>query len=219
MQLHSQLNGGARPRTRGRFDSQNSSGPAIFRATALWTIKRAEARAPSPYCTSLNKQSQCFLPRWRVANVSRTFGAQRMDVFQLHSPDFAIKKKQRIERLVLGARSNTLFSQSRQELFHFLFARQGRRNFFDLRTEPLQPTSLLIQRTPHPQPWFAQNVRINLRRRHILVPEQLLQRADVISILQQMRRKRMPQRKCRQTLNAQRPTLNVQRRRLRCLAV
>ena len=37
-------------------------------------------------------------------------------------------------------------------------------------------------------------MRINLRRRYVFVAEQFLQRADVITILQQMRGKGMPQR-------------------------
>jgi hypothetical protein len=35
-------------------------------------------------------------------------------------------------------------------------------------------------------------MRVKLRRRHILVAEQILHRADVITILQQMRRQRLP---------------------------
>ena len=44
--------GGAR-RSR-RFNSTKPSGPGFFSALARWTLKRAGARAPSPYCTSLN---------------------------------------------------------------------------------------------------------------------------------------------------------------------
>jgi hypothetical protein len=48
-----------------------------------------------------------------------------------------------------------------------------------------------IQRTAHPMPAAVQHVRIDHRRRHVRVPEQLLHRADVVARLQQMRRKGM----------------------------
>ncbi len=51
-----------------------------------------------------------------------------------------------------------------------------------------------IQRTPDTQPRLLHDVRVNLRRRHIFVAEQLLQRPNIITCLQKMRRERMPQR-------------------------
>jgi len=40
----------------------------------------------------------------------------------------------------------------------------------------------------------VQDVSINHRRRHVFVTQQFLNRADVIAILQQVRRERMPKR-------------------------
>ena len=53
IELHRRISGGAR-RSR-RFNSRSSSRSGISCAAGFWTLKRAEARAPSPYCTSLNK--------------------------------------------------------------------------------------------------------------------------------------------------------------------
>jgi hypothetical protein len=47
-----------------------------------------------------------------------------------------------------------------------------------------------IQRTPDAQTGTGHYMSINLRRHHILVTEQILHRADVIAIFQQMRRPR-----------------------------
>ena len=44
------------------------------------------------------------------------------------------------------------------------------------------------------------NVGVDLRRRNISVPEHLLDRADIGAVLDQMRRKRMPQRMGRNAL-------------------
>jgi hypothetical protein len=54
-------------------------------------------------------------------------------------------------------------------------------------------TRLCIQRTPHAHPRLLHHVRIKLRRRHVPVPEQILDGPNVRPALQQMRRKRMPQ--------------------------
>jgi hypothetical protein len=43
-------------------------------------------------------------------------------------------------------------------------------------------------------PAAIEHMGIDLRGRHILVPQQLLDRAQVVTRLQQMRRERMPQR-------------------------
>jgi hypothetical protein len=56
------------------------------------------------------------------------------------------------------------------------------------------PSPSPIQRTPDTQPRLLHDVRVNLRRRHIFVAEQLLQRPNIITCLQKMRRERMPQR-------------------------
>lgn len=40
----------------------------------------------------------------------------------------------------------------------------------------------------------SNNVRVNHRRAHVPVPEQFLHRADVVPVLKQVRRKRMPER-------------------------
>ena len=39
-------------------------------------------------------------------------------------------------------------------------------------------TALQVQRAARPQPRLAQNMRVNLSRRHILVSQQFLRRAD-----------------------------------------
>ena len=50
-----------------------------------------------------------------------------------------------------------------------------------------------IQRTPHPPAAPVQHMRVNHRRGHILVAQQLLHGADVITPLQQMRGEAVPQ--------------------------
>jgi len=51
-----------------------------------------------------------------------------------------------------------------------------------------------IRRARHPQRPAIQDVRIDHRRAHVLVAKQLLDRADVIAVLQQMCREGVPQR-------------------------
>jgi len=51
-----------------------------------------------------------------------------------------------------------------------------------------------IQRAFNRQSWAIHHMRINHRRFHILMSQQLQNRANVCTILQQMRRKRMSQR-------------------------
>src|SRR6266511_3612966 len=60
-------------------------------------------------------------------------------------------------------------------------------------TAPTLPRSP-IQRTPHPQASLLHDMCINLRRAHILVSEQLLNRANVVTGFQKARRKGMSQR-------------------------
>jgi hypothetical protein len=50
-----------------------------------------------------------------------------------------------------------------------------------------------IGRTPHTMPAPVQNVCIDHRRSHVFVTQKFLDRADIISILQKMRSKRMTQ--------------------------
>src|SRR6266704_872954 len=45
---------------------------------------------------------------------------------------------------------------------------------------PPRPPHSPIQRAPHAKPGFLHHVRVDLRRRHVLVSEQLLHRPDVI---------------------------------------
>lgn len=54
-----------------------------------------------------------------------------------------------------------------------------------------------VQRTPHATAAPIQHMRVDHRRTHIPVAKQLLDRPDVIAGLEQMRRKRMPQRVAR----------------------
>jgi len=51
---------------------------------------------------------------------------------------------------------------------------------------------LLIERTLHPHPRLAQHMRVNLRRRYILVPHEFLYGSDVIPCFNQMRRETVP---------------------------
>ena len=51
-----------------------------------------------------------------------------------------------------------------------------------------------IQRTFNPKPRLLHHMRVNLRRGNVLMAEQVLNRADVIAVFQQMRRERMAQR-------------------------
>lgn len=53
---------------------------------------------------------------------------------------------------------------------------------------------LPIERAGHPAPAFVQYMGINHRRRHILVAQQFLHRADIVPTCQQMRGKRMTKR-------------------------
>ena len=57
-----------------------------------------------------------------------------------------------------------------------------------------------IQRTFDAQPRLLHHMRINHRRRHILVPQQPLHCADIITRFQQPGRERMPQRMTRRRL-------------------
>ena len=59
---------------------------------------------------------------------------------------------------------------------------------------PLVALRPLIQWTLHTNPRLIQHMRVNHRRAHILVAQQLLHCANVIAILEQMSRKAMPQR-------------------------
>src|SRR6476659_5616012 len=45
-----------------------------------------------------------------------------------------------------------------------------------------------VRRTPHPPPSSIQHVRVDHRRAHTLVAEQFLHRADVVAVLEEMRR-------------------------------
>ena len=58
-----------------RFDSPKPSGPGFFSALARWTLKRAEARAPSPNCTGLDKrQRRAPIQAWGKASPPRRPG-------------------------------------------------------------------------------------------------------------------------------------------------
>ena len=58
-----------------------------------------------------------------------------------------------------------------------------------------------VQRTRHSQPVLAdRHMQVNLRRRDVLVPQQILDLPQIRSIFQQMRRKGMPQRMARHPL-------------------
>ena len=69
-----------------------------------------------------------------------------------------------------------------------------------LNVGPLSPLGLLnvstspVQRTSHSQPRLLHYVRVYLGRSDVLVPEQLLDRPDVITGFQKARRERMSQR-------------------------
>ena len=49
-----------------------------------------------------------------------------------------------------------------------------------------------IEWTPHRQPAAIQDMRVNHGGLHIFVPEEFLDRPDIIALLQQMRREAMP---------------------------
>jgi hypothetical protein len=51
-----------------------------------------------------------------------------------------------------------------------------------------------IQRALHPASPHSQNMRINHRRRNVLMPQQLLHRPNIRSSLQRMRRETVPER-------------------------
>jgi hypothetical protein len=59
---------------------------------------------------------------------------------------------------------------------------------------PSRSRTLLIQRTLHPDSRPVQHVRVNHRGAHVLVTKKFLNRANVVAMLEQVRRKRMPQR-------------------------
>ena len=49
-----------------------------------------------------------------------------------------------------------------------------------------------IERTPHGQPTAVQHVRVDHGRAHVAMPEKLLNRADIVPALKQVRRERVP---------------------------
>jgi hypothetical protein len=53
-------------------------------------------------------------------------------------------------------------------------------------------TADLIQGTAHGQPASIEDVRINHRGLHVLMPQEFLHCPDIIALLEQMRRKAMP---------------------------
>ena len=56
------------------------------------------------------------------------------------------------------------------------------------------PDRQAVGRAPHAERPSVEHVRIDHRRAHVLVAKQLLDRADVIAVLQQMCRKGVPKR-------------------------
>ncbi len=58
--------------------------------------------------------------------------------------------------------------------------------------QPLPRRSTLVQRATHPDPGSGQHMGINLRRGHVIVPQQLLNGSNIRARLQQMRREGMP---------------------------
>lgn len=55
----------------------------------------------------------------------------------------------------------------------------------------------LIERTPHPAPTLIEHVRVNHRGAYIAMPQQLLDRSDVVPGLEEVRREGMPRRMAR----------------------
>ena len=55
------------------------------------------------------------------------------------------------------------------------------------------PLSQVVYRTLHAPAASLEHVRVNHRRADVAVPEKLLDRADVVAALQQVRRARMPE--------------------------
>jgi hypothetical protein len=51
----------------------------------------------------------------------------------------------------------------------------------------------LVSRTVHRPTASIQDVRVDHRRPHVAVPEQLLNGPDIVAVLEQVRRKRMPE--------------------------
>jgi hypothetical protein len=74
----------------------------------------------------------------------------------------------------------------------------------DPRAQTPDPNSP-VQRTPDSQPRFLHHVRVDLRRRHVLVSEEFLNGSDVITAFQKMRGD-----DCHKTFNVQRSTLNLE---------
>jgi hypothetical protein len=68
------------------------------------------------------------------------------------------------------------------------------------------PPSEPIRRTPHSQPSPVQHMRVNHRRTHIAMAEQLLHRPNVVAVFQEMGRERMPKRMAAHTLRNPRPS-------------
>jgi hypothetical protein len=62
-----------------------------------------------------------------------------------------------------------------------------------------------IGRTADAPPPAVEHMRVEDRRLDVVMPEQLLHRANVISVLEQVRRKRMPKRVARRALAYPRP--------------
>jgi hypothetical protein len=78
---------------------------------------------------------------------------------------------------------------------------------------PPEPAcALLIKRAPHRIRALAHDVRIDLRRLHVTVTEQLLYRADVVAVLEQMGREAVTERVAgRRLLDARRPNCSTDR--------
>lgn len=70
---------------------------------------------------------------------------------------------------------------------------------------PARPRSP-IERATHSAPTTVQHVRVDHRRRHVPVPEQLLNGADVVPVLEQVRRERVPQRVATRPLHSRTST-------------
>src|ERR1035438_8077350 len=63
--------------------------------------------------------------------------------------------------------------------------------------EELTGGSNAIQRTAHAQARLLHDMRVNLRCRHILMAEQILHGAEIVTVFQKMRGEGMPQRVAR----------------------
>ena len=181
-----------RPRSKRNqpFRSKTFNAPpsprAFFRnpfATASKRVpRRASFHSHSLVATLLATFIPASLPVTLEPNVSPEFPPSNVNpasTYQLHVRG---RSGPMMARVRLGSRS-----RARASPISYLLS-------------PISPSSFFILPSSFTCPQLAQHMRVNLRRRYILVPEEFLNRPDVIPCFKRMRSKAMPQRMTRRRL-------------------